>query len=94
MYDAVRVVVRLINIMQMLVFARVLMGWFLLPRALQPVYQFVFVVTEPLLMPFRKLSSKMGNGRMMFDLSPIMAMLSLQLAGMILTGIFLNRVLI
>lgn len=53
------------------IFARVLLSWFPQLSTTNPLVQFVFAVTEPVLSPIRRLLPRMG----MFDLSPMIALI-------------------
>ncbi len=53
------------------IFARVLLSWFPQVSTTNPLVQFVFTVTEPILSPIRRLLPRMG----MFDLSPMIALI-------------------
>lgn len=53
------------------IFARVLLSWFPQASTTNPLVQFVFTVTEPILSPIRRLLPRMG----MFDLSPMIALI-------------------
>ncbi len=66
----------LLNILSMAILARVLLSW-VDPRANMRVTQILHEVTEPILGPIRSVMPQMG----MFDFSPIVAMLLLQVIG-------------
>ncbi|MFH1140984.1 MAG: YggT family protein [Chloroflexota bacterium] len=53
------------------IFARVLLSWFPQVSTTNPLVQFVFTVTEPILSPIRRLLPRMG----MFDISPMIALI-------------------
>ena len=65
----------LINYIGMLlyiaIFARVLLSWFPQVSTTNPLVQFVFTITEPILGPIRRLLPRMGA----FDLSPMIALI-------------------
>jgi uncharacterized protein YggT (Ycf19 family) len=74
----------LINVYTILILAEILLSW--IPRlpynpALRWVVQFVHDVTEPYLSIFRRLIPPIGIGGGGLDLSPIAALLVLQLVG-------------
>ncbi len=72
-----------VQVLNFLIIVRVLMSW-IVKDYRNPVANFFFQVTEPLLAPFRLLQQKLGIGGML-DFSPIIAMLAIQfLAGLIL----------
>lgn len=52
------------------IFARVILSWFP-ARAGNPIVQFVFAVTEPILAPIRRFVPRLG----MLDLSPMIALI-------------------
>lgn len=53
------------------IFARVILSWFPQLSTTNPLVQFVFAVTEPILSPIRRLLPRFG----MFDLSPMIALI-------------------
>ncbi len=53
------------------IFARVILSWFPQVSTTNPLIQFVFTVTEPILSPIRRLLPRIG----MFDLSPMIALI-------------------
>jgi YggT family protein len=68
-FDVVRVA---FQILEVLIVVRVLMSW-LRPSPANPVFRFVYDLTEPILGPVRRLLPAMGP----FDLSPLVALLLL-----------------
>lgn len=66
-----------VQVINFLIIVRVLMSW-IVKDYTNPVANFFFQVTEPLLAPFRFLQQKLGIGGML-DFSPIIAMLVIQL---------------
>jgi YggT family protein len=69
----------------MLIFARVIMSWFI--RDLNnPIARFIYNMTEPILAPFRELLNKFGIGGML-DFSPILALLTLQVLSSIIISL-------
>lgn len=72
-----------VQVINFLIIVRVLMSWIVRDYR-NPIANFFYQVTEPLLAPFRMLQQKLGIGGML-DFSPIIAMLVIQLvANMIL----------
>jgi len=64
----------LLEVMSWLIFARVIISW--IPNLNNKVIEILYIVTEPILEPIRKLLDKtMGNTGIMIDLSPIVAFL-------------------
>ena len=64
----------LLQILLMAIFVRVLLTWLPIDQG-NPIVRVLFDVTEPVLAPFRRVIPRIG----MFDLSPIAAMLIIQL---------------
>lgn len=72
-----------VQVINFLIIVRVLMSWIVRDYR-NPIANFFYQVTEPLLAPFRTLQEKLGIGGML-DFSPIIAMLVIQVvANMIL----------
>ena len=63
----------LLQILSIAILVRVLLTWFPIDQS-NPIIRLLFDVTEPVLVPFRRVIPRIG----MFDLSPIAAMLVLQ----------------
>ncbi|MBK9181229.1 MAG: YggT family protein [Acidimicrobiales bacterium] len=63
------------------IFARIILSWFPVSGqgVFASVYQFLVTITEPLLGPIRRVLPPIGIGGMGLDLSPIIAVLLLQL---------------
>jgi YggT family protein len=59
----------LLQVLLMAIFVRVLLTWFPIDQS-NPIIRVLFDVTEPVLAPFRRVIPRIG----MFDLSPIAAM--------------------
>jgi len=74
-------VVMLGNFLWFLLMARVVMSWINFGRdgIFGKIYNIVFVFTEPLTLPIRKLilRSPLGEGGMMLDFSPILAFIAI-----------------
>lgn len=70
--------IKVLEIMGYLIFARVIISWLPIDKG-NPIVQFIYQVTEPVLAPVRNLISKssMGGG-MMIDFSPIVVWLLIQ----------------
>ncbi len=66
-------VIRLIQIYNILIFARVIASW-IVRNPYNPIYRFLFEITEPLLGRIRNIMPSMG-----LDLSPIVAYLLLNI---------------
>jgi len=63
----------LFNLIDFAILARIILTWF--PGSAPKIKQFLFGVTEPILGPFRKVVPRIG----MIDISPIVALLVLDL---------------
>lgn len=75
------------NILHYLILFRVILGWLPIGRN-NPAVQFLWMLTEPILAPIRRLlqNSPLGGGGMMLDFSPILAFLFINVA----TGVIIN----
>lgn len=58
------------TLLYILIFARVILTWLPMERS-NPLVQFLYLVTEPILSPIRRVLPNMG----MIDLSPMIAMI-------------------
>ncbi|NLM13179.1 MAG: YggT family protein [Epulopiscium sp.] len=67
------------NLLDMLIFVRVLLSWFPVSRS-NPLVALIYQLTEPILGPVRALiqRSVLGGRGMMLDFSPIIALLLLE----------------
>ena len=63
------------------IFARILLSWFPLDPngAGAAIAGFLYLLTDPILVPLRKLIPGVRLGRVMLDLSPIIAIIGIQL---------------
>lgn len=82
------VVVRSINlfvvVIQVLIICRMFLS-FIIRDPYNPLYRVVYQLTEPILAPFRNLFDRLGIRTGMFDFSPVVALLAVQLlAGIII----------
>lgn len=68
--------------LQLLILARVLMSW-VSPHPKSAAGRFLVEVTEPILWPFQRILPPLGG----FDLSPILALLTIQLLQTLLLGV-------
>ena len=67
----------LITIMYYAIFARILLSWLPISRD-NPLVNIIYQITEPILAPIRTLIQKSSfGGNMMFDFSPLIAILIL-----------------
>ena len=88
--DVASYVETLFLIYTVLILIRVLMSWFTrIPynRALNMVLEFVRETTDPYLNPFRKIVPMVKIGPGALDLSPIVAIIVLQVASAIIVGL-------
>ncbi len=80
---AAELVYYIIQVITIAIFARVVLSWFMIsPRSgvLVSIYQVLFQITEPILGPLRRIIPTIG----MFDISPIVAIIALQIIGEVL----------
>ena len=73
----------LIQVMAWAIFIRVILSWFVMTSRsgfLVSVYQVLVQVTEPILAPLRRIIPMIG----MFDITPILAFIALQIIGEVL----------
>lgn len=77
-YNLIQLVNLVFQLLQWLIIARILVSWVPIdPR--HPVIRFIESVTEPLLAPLRRLIPPIGGPGMRLDVSPLVAVLLLQL---------------
>ncbi len=80
---AAELIYYIIQVITIAIFARVVLSWFMIsPRSgfLVSIYQVLFQITEPILGPLRRIIPTIG----MFDISPIVAIIALQIIGEVL----------
>ena len=80
MGDVLRLISVVLDIMTFAIFARSILTWFPQSRN-NPVAQALFQITEPIIAPFRRIIPRFG----MMDLSPLVALIVLQLVSRILS---------
>ena len=73
----------LIIVLIIAIFARTILSWFPTASNLNPLVAIIYQITEPILMPLRKIVPRMG----MFDFTPTIALLILFLALSLLRGL-------
>lgn len=78
---AMYLLVRVIQIYTYLIFARVIMSW-IIRNPGNPIYHFLYEITEPLLAPIRNIMPSMG-----LDLSPIIAYMVLNLLARLIASL-------
>lgn len=77
---------RFVEVVNFLIIARIVFSWFARDFS-NPVFRFLYSLTEPILAPFRNLLFKMGIGGSTIDFSPIFAILALDVISRILISI-------
>lgn len=73
------------DIINFLILARALMSWFAMGGR-NSIYEFLYQLTEPIVMPFRSLLQKFGVGYGI-DFSPLLAMIAVQVIANILVSV-------
>lgn len=77
-YVLIRAIRMFIDLLKILVIARIFLS--LIIRDLRnPLLAFVYSITEPILAPFRTLINKLGISTGMFDFSPLLAFITLDI---------------
>ncbi len=77
------IIVLILNILVIAIIVRSLLSW-VDPAGRNPISQLLFTITEPFLAPIRNLMGRGGIGG--FDLSPIVAILLIQVVSQVLTA--------
>ncbi|WP_427338526.1 YggT family protein [Caloranaerobacter sp. DY30410] len=72
-----------INLIETLILVRVFMSYIIRDLS-NPLFNFIYQITEPILIPFRNLINKLGINTGMIDFSPLLAFLFLDLISYIL----------
>ena len=77
-------IARLIQLYIFAIFGRIVLSWFPLSPggAMASIFSFLYTITEPVLGPLRRVIPPMGG----FDLSPIVAVIGLQIVAGIAQG--------
>ncbi len=89
MYILYNAIIKLIEIIELLILARVFLSWVPNMRDNQ-IVRFIYQITEPMLSPVRSMIERSSFGRnMMIDFSPIIVFLILGILKRILARIFL-----
>ena len=73
-----------LSLLELLILARVILSWVASPFSRNPLVQLIRAVTDPMLEPIRSILPRTG----MFDFSPMVALLVLQLLKGLLRGGF------
>lgn len=89
MYIVYNAIVKLIQLIELLILARIFLSW--LPNLrYNPIVNFIYAVTEPILAPIRSMLQRSSFGRnMMFDFSPVVVFIILAIIRQLLARIFL-----
>lgn len=77
----VLLIIRILDIYNMIIFARVIASW-IVQDPYNPIYRFLFTMTEPIMGPIRRMMPNMG-----LDFSPIVAYLLINILQRILHSI-------
>jgi len=83
MSDAASLIRLIAEMITFAIFIRVILSWFMInPRSgfLLSIYQVFYQITEPIMGPLRRIVPSIG----MFDLSPIVAIILIQIIGEVL----------
>ena len=77
------------KIIEYAIWIRILLSWIIRDRS-NPIVDFIYTITEPILAPFRKAITKsaLGGSGMFFDFSPVVAMMALQYLAGIISSVF------
>lgn len=70
------------RVLSVLIIARVLLSWFQ-PQGTNPIVQWIYRLTEPIMAPVRNLLPQMGG----IDFSPILVLFGLQLLEQLLVNV-------
>ena len=76
------VLYQFLGLVQLLIFARVILSWVASPTSQNSVVQLIRSVTEPILAPIRSILPRTG----MFDLSPMLALFAIQVLRGLIAG--------
>jgi YggT family protein len=81
------------RVLDTLIFVRIIVSWLPISRD-NVIIRFLFSVTEPILAPIRSLlsNSPLGGPGMMFDFSPIIAYVLIELAQSLITSLLIMLV--
>lgn len=77
------------NLLEVLIFVRVLLSWLPINARTNPILAIVYAITDPILNPIRRMLQKspLGGRGMMLDFSPFFALFVLALAQSIILNI-------
>ena len=77
------VLLQFLSLVQLLIFARVILSWVASPVSRNPIVELVRSVTEPILAPIRSILPRTG----MFDLSPMVALFAIYALQSLIAGV-------
>ncbi|MBE3573971.1 MAG: YggT family protein [Firmicutes bacterium] len=92
MYNFIQIVNFFFDIWKGLFVARILLSWLPIDRS-HPVIDWICKLTEPLLVPLRRILPSVGAGGVYFDLSPLAAWIALDLVQLVVMNVILYGVL-
>jgi YggT family protein len=81
--DVIDIILMLLNILSFLIIGRALLSWFD-PGMRSPIGRVLHDITEPIIAPIRQVIPSLG----MFDISPIVALLLIQLISRVIVQAF------
>ena len=76
------VLYQFLGLVQLLIFARVILSWVASPVSRNPVVQLIRQVTDPILVPIQSILPRTG----MFDLSPMVALFAIYALQSLIAG--------
>lgn len=79
----IQILVLLLQLFELALLARIILSWFPNVDRSNPIIQFLFDITEPVLKPIREMLPPGG----MFDFSPLIVFLIIQVLTTVLRGI-------
>ena len=84
----IEIILKLFQAYSLIIIARIILSWFISPNS--NVMRFLIFLTEPILAPIRKLLQPlMRNSAIPLDLSPLIALLAIQVITEILSRLFM-----
>ncbi|MBI1279337.1 MAG: YggT family protein [Anaerolineaceae bacterium] len=78
-----QIIILLLQLFELALLARIILSWFPNVDRSNPIIQFLFDITEPVLRPIRDMLPSGG----MFDFSPLIVFLIIQVLSTVLRGI-------
>lgn len=79
----IQIISLLLQLFELALLARIILSWFPNVDRSNPIIQFLFDITEPVLRPIREMLPPSG----MFDFSPLIVFLIIQVLSTVLRGI-------